>query len=878
MARTSAVWGIDIGNCSLKALRCHMDEQGQDLVADAFDYIEYPKILTQPGAEPAILIQDALREFLSRNSVHGDQVAISVSGQNGLARFIKLPPVEAKKIPDIVRYEAKQQIPFDLNDVVWDYQRMGGGSEEEGFALETEVGLFAMKRDQVFRAMEPFDTAGIAVDYVQLAPLSLYNYLVFDQLNDLPPQEEYDPENPPPSVVILSMGTDATDLVVTNGFRVWQRSVPLGGNHFTKALTKELKLTFAKAEHLKRNATTAEDAKAVFQAMRPVFNDLLTELQRSIAYFTSVDRAAQIAKIIALGNGMRLPGLRKYLSQNLGFEVERIEAFSRISGDIVNAPAFQENILSFGAAYGLVLQGLKQSALRTNLLPREIVKDRIIRAKKPWVVATVASLLLACTIRYGSDAAAVSTVEQAKWSAAENQAKQVKTLGDKYKNDAKKTAANFEVTSQVGQRLVESIEGRVRWLELLRAINVCLPSDVPPLGEPDPKFDLKTTMGLVGQSTSVCLNKTVLWTGAPTAVDKNDKNYVICSSKLPEGALLYFAIDYGSEHQASERKNEMGPFLGIVSEAKKFEALVGVVDGKPLKVAVTMPVIRTRLYQKEIEDRNELHLVSLDCVRKEKAALDEWYNKAIENKWLEPEKSEEEGAAGPVGPAPARPTGPPATPAGPPATPRGPGGAPGPVGPVPGPMPGGPPGLGGLAKPGDEAGRFASGGWLVTLEGYHYHNRDETGGSQRAQFVRDTLIKQLRSAEIKLPPEDGKGPLEIVSLKELGVLYPVLASNTAETVEEKVTNFTVDAPSTGAQPGSGTPGRPMPPPGPPAAPGPGRPGAAPAVTDQGGQVMTLARFNFKVEFVWQPTPASKRNENRKAAELQTPTDTARPRP
>ncbi len=66
-------------------------------------------------------------------------------------------------------------------------------------------------------------------------------------------------------------------------------------NHFTKALTKELKLTFATAEHLKRNAAKADDPKALFQAMRPVFNDLLTEVQRSIGYFSNIDRRAKIA-------------------------------------------------------------------------------------------------------------------------------------------------------------------------------------------------------------------------------------------------------------------------------------------------------------------------------------------------------------------------------------------------------------------------------------------------------------------------------------------------------------------------------------------------------------------------------------------------------
>ncbi len=113
---TGAVWGIDVGQCALKALRCRISDEG-NLVAEAFDYIEYPKILSQPGAEPAELVGEALKQFLSRNSVLDDRVAISVSGQAGLARFIKLPPVEAKKIPDIVRYEARQQIPFDLNDV-----------------------------------------------------------------------------------------------------------------------------------------------------------------------------------------------------------------------------------------------------------------------------------------------------------------------------------------------------------------------------------------------------------------------------------------------------------------------------------------------------------------------------------------------------------------------------------------------------------------------------------------------------------------------------------------------------------------------------------------------------------------------------------------
>src|SRR5436305_6927496 len=155
------VWGIDVGQSALKALR--MEVIDGTLTATAFDYIEHPKILSQPDADPDQLTREALETFLSRNTLKGDTVVISVPGQSGLARFVKLPPVEEKKIPDIVRFEAKQQIPFPLEEVVWDYQKLGAGETAEGFTLETEIGLFAMKRDMVNRYLQHFKDVNVEV-------------------------------------------------------------------------------------------------------------------------------------------------------------------------------------------------------------------------------------------------------------------------------------------------------------------------------------------------------------------------------------------------------------------------------------------------------------------------------------------------------------------------------------------------------------------------------------------------------------------------------------------------------------------------------------------------------------------------------------------
>src|SRR3954447_2429447 len=156
MAKIQAVWALDVGQAALKALKLVPGESPDQVVAEAFDFVEYPKILSQPDADPEELVREAMTTFLERNDLKGSKVAIGVSGQAGLVKFIKLPPVEKKRIPDIVKFEARQQIPFALEEVIWDYQQIGGDDKgedgDEGFTM-AEVGLFAMKRDQINRAI-----------------------------------------------------------------------------------------------------------------------------------------------------------------------------------------------------------------------------------------------------------------------------------------------------------------------------------------------------------------------------------------------------------------------------------------------------------------------------------------------------------------------------------------------------------------------------------------------------------------------------------------------------------------------------------------------------------------------------------------------------
>lgn len=378
MATVQAVWGIDVGRCALKAIKLKAGTDGKVEVL-AYDYVEHAKILSQPDADRHALIAAALEKFLSRNDVSKDLVFVSVPGQHTLARFTKLPPVAPKRIPDIVRYEADQQIPFDMDEVIWDYQTF----QQEGMP-DLEVGIFAMKRELIREHLLHFEQASIEPIGVQSGPLAVYNAAHYDGLLD-----EH-------TTILLDIGAENTDLIVATKDAFWTRTVPIGGNRFTEALVKAFKLSFAKAENLKRTAEDSKYARQIFQAMRPVFADLVQELQRSIGFYSSTHRDAQVERVVGVGNAFQLPGLQKYLQQNLSMTVDRPQSLKNAATAAVSGQdAFKQQFLSFFVAYGLAIQGLDLSKVTSNLLPTEIAKQVVWRKKRPSFAAAAACLVVA---------------------------------------------------------------------------------------------------------------------------------------------------------------------------------------------------------------------------------------------------------------------------------------------------------------------------------------------------------------------------------------------------------------------------------------------------------------------------------------------------
>lgn len=396
MASKLPVWGIDVGQCSLKAIKLQQSGDGVDLVG--FDLVDHAQILSQAEADVTDLVAKAIETFVARNDLSNSRVVVSVAGQQTLTRFTKMPPVEPKKIPDMVQYEASQQIPFDMDEVVWDYQVCAGGAE----VAEVEVGIFAIRKELIRSHLSQFTEKGIEPVAVQTSPMASYNAARFEL-------ESAEGE----AAVLLDMGAVATDLIVMEGDRIWSRPVPIGGNRFTEALVAAFKIPFKKAERLKRNAAASKYARQIFHAMRPVFADLVSEIQRSIGFYTSTHRQAKITRVVCMGNAFKLPGLQKFLQQNLQIKVEKLSGFKKLATGAVEKKAeFEDNIMSLAVSYGLALQGLGLAAVESNLLPAEVRRTLLWRKKRSWFAASAACLALTAGVLWVGNVTAMGELHK----------------------------------------------------------------------------------------------------------------------------------------------------------------------------------------------------------------------------------------------------------------------------------------------------------------------------------------------------------------------------------------------------------------------------------------------------------------------------------
>jgi type IV pilus assembly protein PilM len=369
-----AVWGLDIGFSSIKAVQ--MERMGSVAEVTSFDVIEIEPSdddSTRPGR-----VQAALNELVGRRRIANDPVFVAVPGNQTFFRPFSLPAAPPSRLPGIVSFEARNQIPFPINEVLWDYKPIA-----EGEGGETRVGLVAVRRELIDELLGQIRTLGLQLEGVQVAPLALYNLV----------SHEFGVGQ---NWLVLDAGARVTDFVIVDGEEFWFRPLPQSGNDFTRALEQKFRMTFEEADTLKLKMGDSKQAQKLFQVIEPMLRNLVGDIQRTVGYYKGLRPQWDVERILAVGNSFRLPGLLDFLQQTLDVDVVTYDQMRRIRlGVGVDVDWWKDEVASMGVAMGLGLQGLGLAEVTMEFLPESVLKARMIRRKRPWVAAAVGVAVLA---------------------------------------------------------------------------------------------------------------------------------------------------------------------------------------------------------------------------------------------------------------------------------------------------------------------------------------------------------------------------------------------------------------------------------------------------------------------------------------------------
>ncbi len=418
-----------------------------------------------PGADADQLayIAAGIKSIMRSQGMQPAPLVMSVSGQSVFPRYVKLPPVGHDKVEQIIRYEAEQNVPFPIQEVVWDYQLLGG---EGG---ERNVMLVAVKTDAVRRLTDAVQAADLEPEIVDVAPMALYNAV------------RYNYPDLPDCTMVLDIGARSSNLIFLQDSRIFSRSIPVAGNAVTHELMKEFEVDFAEAENLKRElgfvafggvyaGADNETADRVSKIIRSVLTRLHAEVNRSINFYRSQQGGSLPSTVLLTGGSSMIPHVDTFFADKLKVPVEYFNPFGRVAVSAeVDTERLNDDLQCMGEVVGLALRRTESCPVEINLMPPELVALKVFRRRKPYFAASAAGVVLLMLVWCGYFFKAAADYE----ARVERVQKETRAF-DQTKKNLEQATAGREAAAARFAEVAELIVSRSRWMEILAGVRDCM--------------------------------------------------------------------------------------------------------------------------------------------------------------------------------------------------------------------------------------------------------------------------------------------------------------------------------------------------------------------------------------------------------------------
>src|SRR5215475_2081222 len=387
MLNTKSFLTVDFGAGSLKLAEFEVNEAG-GLRLKQYSITPLGAEGAQETAREAVVLK-ALQGVLTEKGIKAKTVNVCAPGFHVFSKFVKLPPVDAGKVTQIIQYEAQQNVPFPLQEVVWDYQIMGSSA-----GGELEVLLVAIKSDIVEGLFRIADTAKLKLQLCDVSPAALCNAFKYNygDLEDC--------------TMLLDIGAKTSNVLFFEKGKVFSRSIPLGANAITQDFANEAKLKFDIAEQIKIKEGFVSlggayeepenpNQAAISKIARQFMTRLHIQVNQTLQFYRGQQGGSAPQRLFLAGGASIMPYAAQFFAEKLNVPVEYFNPLRNIERDpSIDLEDLARVAHSMGEVVGLGLRNLAHCPVELNLMPESTLKWQAFNQKKPYFIATVFSLVL----------------------------------------------------------------------------------------------------------------------------------------------------------------------------------------------------------------------------------------------------------------------------------------------------------------------------------------------------------------------------------------------------------------------------------------------------------------------------------------------------
>jgi type IV pilus assembly protein PilM len=387
MLNSKSFLTVDFGAGSLKLAEFETNDAG-GLVLKSFA-IKPIGLEGSADATREATILKALQDTLVEKDIKSRSVNVCLPGFHVFSKFVKLPPVDATKVTQIIQYEAQQNVPFPLAEVVWDYQILGSAP-----GGELEVLLVAIKSDVVEGLFRVAAKAKLKLNLCDASPAALCNAFRYNygDLEDC--------------TMLLDIGAKTSNLLFFEKGKVFSRSINLGANTITQDFANESKLKFDDAEKIKiaegfvslggaYEEPENPNQAAISKIARQFMTKLHIQVNQTIQFYRGQQGGAQPQRLFLSGGASIMPYTAQFFAEKLNLPVEYFNPLRNVQIDpAVNLEELARVAHSLGEVVGLGLRNLAHCPVEMNLMPESTLRWQAFNERKPYFIATVFSIVL----------------------------------------------------------------------------------------------------------------------------------------------------------------------------------------------------------------------------------------------------------------------------------------------------------------------------------------------------------------------------------------------------------------------------------------------------------------------------------------------------